>query len=76
MEKFFLYLQRDFVVAASFGSLEEMNERARIWLKDVANSRVHRTTGAVPEAAWLAERDFLIRLPSAAFATCKSEREK
>ncbi len=73
VEKFFLYLQRDFVVASSFGSLEEMNERARIWLKDVANSRVHRTTGGVPEEAWNAERDFLIRLPSAAFATCDEE---
>ena len=73
VEKFFLYLERDFVVASSFASIEEMNERVRIWLKDVANCRVHRTTGAVPEEAWLAERDFLIRLPSAAFATCDEE---
>jgi transposase len=73
VEKFFLYLQRDFVQAARFGSLEEMNERVRLWLKDVANSRVHGTTGVVPEEAWIAERDFLIRLPSAGFATFDEE---
>lgn len=73
VEKFFLYLERDFVVASSFASIEEMNKSVGIWLKDVANIRVHRTTGTVPEEAWLAERDFLIRLPSARFATYDEE---
>ncbi len=73
VERFFLYLERDFVVGSTFASLEEMNERVRLRLRDVANCRVQRTTRAVPDELWLAERDFLIRLPQARFATCDEE---
>jgi hypothetical protein len=34
----------------------------------IANRRKHGTTGWVPDEAWLAERDFLIRLPEKRFA--------
>lgn len=73
VERFFLYLERDFVQGSSFASIEDLNERVRLWLRDVANCRVHRTTRAVPDELWLAERDFLIRLPEARFATCDEE---
>lgn len=73
VERFFLYLERDFVQGSGFASIEDLNERVRLWLRDVANCRVHRTTRAVPDELWRAERDFLIRLPEARFATCDEE---
>jgi hypothetical protein len=35
----------------------------RWWLNNVANARTHRTTGAVPQVRWSAERPSLLPLP-------------
>jgi transposase len=67
-ENFLWYLERSFVRGSQFSSFEELNERVRDWLDQVANRRVHGTTGLVPDEAWLAERDLLIRLPERRFA--------
>ncbi|MBP1598490.1 MAG: transposase [Acidobacteria bacterium] len=67
-ENFLWYLERSFVRGSEFSSFEELNERVRDWLDQVANRRVHGTTGLVPDEAWLAERDLLIRLPEKRFA--------
>jgi transposase len=67
-ENFLWFLERSFVRGSEFSSFEELNERVRDWLDQVANRRVHGTTGLVPDEAWLAERDLLIRLPEKRFA--------
>jgi transposase len=67
-ENFLWYLERSFVRGCEFSSFEELNERVREWLEQVANRRVHGTTGLIPDDAWLAERDLLIRLPEKRFA--------
>jgi transposase len=67
-ERVFDFLEKDFVRGSSFASFEDLNERAKVWCDEVANRRVHGTTGLVPAEAWLAERDFLIRLPDVRFA--------
>jgi transposase len=67
-EAIFALLERDLLRGSVFASFEELNQRAETWLREVANRRVHGTTGLVPEEAWLAERDFLIRLPERRFA--------
>jgi hypothetical protein len=67
-EKFIRYLEEDFVRGSEFSSLEDLNQRVAVWLNTVANRRKHGTTGLIPDEAWLAERDFLIRLPETRFA--------
>ncbi len=66
-ERIFDFLEKDFVRGSVFSSFEDLNHRVEIWAAEVANCRIHGTTGLVPEEAWLAERDFLIRLPDARF---------
>ena len=72
-ERFFDFLERDFVRGSEFESLEEMNERVNTWLDQVANCRVHGTTGLVPDEVWRSERDFLIALPDSAFPSYREE---
>lgn len=67
-ERIFDFLERDFIRGSAFASFEDLNQRAATWAREVANRRVHGTTGLVPEESWRAERDFLIRLPEARFA--------
>jgi len=67
-EAFLWFLERSFVRGSEFSSFEDLNERVHEWLDNVANRRVHGTTGLVPDEAWLAERDLLIRLPEKRFA--------
>ena len=67
-ENFLWYLERSFVRGSEFSSLADLNARVHEWLDQVANRRVHGTTGLIPDEAWLAERDLLIRLPENRFA--------
>ena len=69
-EKSFRLVSDDFLKGSEFDSLDELNERAKIWLDQtphVANQRVHGTTRLVPNQEWIAERDFLIQLPEKRF---------
>jgi transposase len=68
-ERFIDYLEKDFVRGSEFASFAELNHRVRIWTSTIANQRRHGTTGLVPDEVWQSERDFLIRLPEARFAT-------
>ncbi len=76
VEKAFAYLEKDFLLGATFASLEELNSRVREWLDQVANRRVHGTTRQVPDEAWLFEKDFLTALPGHPFDTCDEELRK
>ena len=70
-EKSFRLLWDDFLKGAEFDSLEDLNARALIWLDqtpEVGNQRVHGTTRAVPNQAWLSERELLVQLPDKRFA--------
>ena len=68
MERIFDYLEKDLIRGSAFASFEDLNGRAETWTAQVANRRVHGTTGLIPEQVWLSEREFLIRLPEARFA--------
>ena len=54
-------------------SVAELNERARRWVAERVNGRVHGTTGAVPSHRLEVERRFLARLPRARFDTAYAE---
>lgn len=73
VEKFFRYLEEDFVEDGAWASLGAMNVAARTWLDQTANVRKHQTTGRVPEEVWRMERDFLIRLPEERFPFWREE---
>lgn len=66
-ERVFDYLEKDLLRGSSFASFEDLNARAEAWTTTIANRRVHGTTRCVPAEAFLAERDFLVRLPEARF---------
>jgi len=72
-ERVFLYLERDFLRGAEFDSFEDLNAKARLWLDEVANRRLHKTTRRVPDEAWEIERPFLIALPELRFPACSEE---
>ena len=68
-ERIFDYFEKDFVRGSEFQSFAELNQRAHTWASTIANQRTHGTTRLVPDEVWLAERDFLIKLPETRFAT-------
>jgi len=69
-EKSFRLLWDDFLKGSEFDSLEDLNARALVWLDQtpgVGNQRLHGTTRAVPNQAWLSERELLVQLPDRRF---------
>ena len=77
VESFLGYAERDFVRGLEPSSFAELNRLCQRWLDEVANKRVHGTTGLVPVEAWLAEKEFLIALPEQRYAgACDVEYRK
>lgn len=73
-EKAFRLFFEDFLKGTEFASWEDLEYRLKIWLDhtdDVCNLRIHGTTGLIPNEAYLAERDLLIRLPHERFPVFK-----
>ena len=69
-EKSFRLVWEDFLKGSEFDSLEDLNQRIKIWLDktpQTANQRVHGTTRLVPNHQWQSEREFLIQLPDKRF---------
>jgi transposase len=48
VERPYSYIRTSFFDGESFDSFSHLNERARNWLDNVANVRIHATTGIVP----------------------------
>ncbi len=77
VEAFLGYAERDFVRGLEPDSFAELNRLCQRWLDEIANKRVHGTTGLVPDEAWLAEKEFLIALPERRYAgACDVEYRK
>ncbi|MGE0359029.1 MAG: IS21 family transposase [Burkholderiales bacterium] len=57
------YFERDCLRGLEPESLAALNRAIRRWVDEIANKRVHGTTGRVPDEAWAEERPFLIPLP-------------
>ncbi len=43
------YLKKSFIPLRTFKDLDDIREQVRDWLSNVANKRIHQTTGEVPE---------------------------
>lgn len=64
VERPFYYVETNLLNARTFQSLEHLNECARRWLADVADTRVHRQTGRRPVDLHAEELPHLIPLPA------------
>lgn len=74
VEAFLGYAERDLVRGARPNTLAELNRDAQRWLEEIANRRLHGTTGRIPEEAWAEERPFLIALPDVSYpGACEQE---
>lgn len=69
-EKSFRLVEDDLLKGSEFESLDDLNQRAMVWLDGTpgaANQRVHGTTGVIPNLAFEAEQKLLIPLPEKRF---------
>lgn len=75
-EKAFRLVFDDFLKGSDFESWDDMQGRLKRWLDhtpEVGNLRNHGTTGLIPNEAYLAEKDLLIRLPEHRFPIYEEE---
>ena len=57
------YVKKNFLAGRDLSSLDSLNAQCRDWLQEVANQRVHGTTGKKPQEEFEGERPFLRQLP-------------
>ncbi|MGI6552120.1 MAG: hypothetical protein ACOX37_03300 [Bacillota bacterium] len=57
------YLKKSFYYGREFKNLEDLNQQLQVWLKEVANAKVHGTTGKIPQERLIEERNYLKPLP-------------
>jgi transposase len=75
VERPFRYVREDFFLARSFRSLDDLNAQFAQWLDQVANRRLHGTTGRVVIEHFAEERPTLKGLPAGPFnAVLRLER--
>lgn len=53
------YVKRDFYYGCSYNGLRDLNHQAREWCDEVANCKIHSTTGEVPFERLAEERSYL-----------------
>lgn len=73
VERPFSWLSEDFLKGTVFHSLEDLNQKARVWLDTVANVRKHSTTGRRVDEMYAEEKPLLIALPSTGFHSERRE---
>jgi hypothetical protein len=56
VERFIGYLRSGFLAGRQADSLADLNDAVAVWLAEIANVRVHATTGERPVDRWPAER--------------------
>lgn len=75
VERPFRYIREDFFLGGVFRNVDDLNGQFTRWLADVANPRIHATTGRVVNEAFGEERPTLQSLPLISFgAVLKLER--
>lgn len=76
VERPFSWISDDFLRGTVFHSLEDLNQKARVWLDTVANVRKHTTTGRLVHEMYAEEKPCLIELPSMPFHAERREVRK
>ena len=67
VERAVRYLRQGFFYGRSFTDLADVNAQCAAWLTDVANARVHGTTGETPVTRLALEQSQLLALPAVAY---------
>lgn len=75
-ERPFAWIYTELIVGNLFASWEDLNSRARRWLDEVANVRVHSTTRRRVDEMFAQEKPLLIALPSLDYPTDRREMRK
>lgn len=63
VERFFSFVEGNFLAGRTFSDWSDLNRQALAWCVEVANVRVKRSLGMSPEAAYLMEKTHLLPLP-------------
>ncbi len=63
IERNFAYVEGNFLAGRTFRDWHDLNEQAIRWCNEVANTKVKRSLGMSPEAAYLMEKPYLTPLP-------------
>jgi transposase len=75
VERPFRYVREDFFLARAFRNLDDLNAQFTQWLDQIANRRLHGTTGRIVIEHFAEERTFLKPLPAGPFnAVLRLER--
>jgi transposase len=72
VERPFRYIREDFFLGGVFRNLDDLNLQFKDWLADVANHRLHATTGRVVNEAFAEEKPTLLLLPLIPFGAVLS----
>jgi len=64
VERPYRYVRQDFFLARSFRNIDDLNAQFDAWRTEIANLRVHATTGRVVDEHFAEERPALIPLPA------------
>jgi len=72
VERPFRYIREDFFLGGVFRNLDDLNLQFKDWLGDVANPRLHATTGRVVNEAFAEEKPMLLLLPLIPFGAVLS----
>jgi transposase len=57
------YVKGGFFYAREFTGLRDLNSQTRTWLDEIANAKIHGTTGCVPQERLVEEQKYLKPLP-------------
>jgi transposase len=63
IERNFSYVENNYLAGRTFSDWNDLNTQAIRWCSDVANTKVKRSLGMSPEAAYLTEKQHLTPLP-------------
>jgi len=69
VERAIQYVRSNFLLGRTFRSLDEVNRSAFQWRDQIANLRIHKTTGRRPVDLWGDDRARLLALPDAPYDT-------
>ena len=72
VERPFRYIREDFFLGGVFRNLDDLNLQFKDWLADVANPRLHATTGRIVNEAFAEEKPTLLLLPLIPFGAVLS----
>lgn len=64
VERPFRYIRQDFFLARTFRNIDDLNTQFETWRTEIANPRIHATTGRVVDDAFAEEREHLKPSPA------------